>query len=308
MAAIASPRDKSRFVFRGTVRKSKGATLRELARQPDTAVVRIDQIVRGPDVLTDFTGRDITVKLIKGRPLKAGSQAIFFTNAWVMADGLAVEALDYETAAAAPGVMAMATTTSLSAPDNLHRHDVESRVASADAVVAGRVAAVRVVDDPAPARVVAAAARRRPTGTSTTRVSEHAPLWREAVIDVTHVYKGTHLGKTAVVRFPASTDVRWHRAAKFEPGQEGFFMLHKTGPTAARRQTAAAAGVPVLADHETAAFTALHPADFQPFNASDDVKKIIAGESPPDPLRPRAQARAAGVGARARRKRRTRRG
>jgi len=307
MAAVASPRDKSRFVFRGTVRKSKGATLRELAREPDTAIVRVDQIVRGPDVLTDFTGRDITVKVIKGRPLKAGSQAIFFTNVWVMADGLAVEALDYETAAAAPGIMAMAMTTSRSAPDNLHRHDIESRVASADAVVSGRVAAVRVVDDAPPARVVATGARRGPT-TSTTRVSEHAPLWREAVIDVTHVYKGTRPGKTAVVRFPASTDVRWHRAAKFEPGQEGFFILHKTGPTAARRQTAGAAGVPVLADHETSAFTALHPADFQPFNASDDIKKIIAGESPPDLLRPRAQARGAGVAAAARRKRRTRRG
>jgi hypothetical protein len=308
MVAIASPRDKSRFVFRGTVRKSKGATLHELAREPDTAVVRVDQIVRGPDVLTDFTGRDITVKLIKGRPLKAGSQAIFFTNAWVMADGLAVEALDYETAVAAPGVMAMAMTTSGSAPDNLHRHDVESRVASADAVVSGRVAAVRVVDDAASARVVATAARKRPTGTSTTLVSEHAPLWREAVINVMHVYKGKQLGKTAVVRFPASTDVRWHRAAKFEPGQEGFFILHKTGPTAAQRQTAAAAGVPVLADHETAAFTALHPADFQPFNTSDDVKKIIAGESLPDPLPPRGQTRDAGGAAGARRKRRTRRG
>ena len=85
-------------------------------------------------------------------------------------------------------------------------------------------------------------------------------------------------------------------------------MLHKTGPTAARRQTAAAAGVPVLADHETAAFTALHPADFQPFNASDDVKKIIAGESPPNPLPPHAQARAAGARAGTRGKRRTRRG
>lgn len=118
MAGAVSPRDKSRFVFEGTVRKSKGTTLPALAHEPDTAVVRVDQIVRGPDVLTDFTGRDITVKLIKGRPLKAGSQSIFFTNAWIMADGLAVEAVDYQTAVAAPGIMAMSAAANRSAPDS----------------------------------------------------------------------------------------------------------------------------------------------------------------------------------------------
>jgi hypothetical protein len=293
MVAVASPRDQSRFVFRGTVQKAKGATLREVARAPDTAVVRVDQIIRAPDVLTDFTGRDITVKIIKGRPLKAASQAIFYTNVWVMSDGLAVEAMDYEAAAAAPAAMAMAATTSRAAPDNLRRHDIESRVASADAIVSGRVSEVRVVDDAGPAQLAAATAPARPGGTGTTQISEHAPLWREAVIEVTHVHKGSNPGKTAVVRFPASTDVRWHRAQKFEPGQEGFFILHKTGPAAAQRQMAAAAGVAAVADHETRAYTALHPADFQPFDAPDDIKKIIMGQAASGPGAPRPRVRSA---------------
>jgi hypothetical protein len=270
MPAAPSPRDQSRFVFEGTVRNAKGATLSQLAREPNVAVVSVDRIVRGPDVLSDFAGRDITVKLIDGKPLKARAQATFYTNAWIMAEGLAVEALDYEPTPAAAGVAAMAATRAAS--DSLQEHDVESRVATADVVISGRVSAIHVVDDPPAAAVAALAAGGAP---STTRVSEHAPIWREAVIDVTGVHKGKHEGKTARVRYPASTDVRWYKAAKFEPGQEGYFILHKMGTRAARRQAAAAAGVTALPDHEAEAYTALHPADFQPFDADDEIKKLV---------------------------------
>jgi hypothetical protein len=84
------------------------------------------------------------------------------------------------------------------------------------------------------------------------------------------VHKGSHGGKKAVVRFPASDDVLWHRAPKFQAGQEGFFMLRRGGPKEPANQKfafAAAGG--------DRAYTALHPADFQPFDHPGGVRAMI---------------------------------
>src|SRR4051812_49709574 len=97
MATEPRSRDEARFIFRGTVRKPGVATVSQLAGRQDVATVRVDQIIRGPDVLSDFTGRDITVQLPPDRPaLKARQQAMFYTNPTTLSDSLAVQALDYE--------------------------------------------------------------------------------------------------------------------------------------------------------------------------------------------------------------------
>jgi hypothetical protein len=136
---------------------------------------------------------------------------------------------------------------------------LQERVADADVVVTGKVSAVRLPAETAPGPTMASAAPAAPK-----RISEHDPLWREAVIHVDSVVKGEHPDDTVVVRFPSSTDVRWHKAPKFHPGQEGVWMLRKqevhthpaAGLAAVPRAAGAVAAVP--------AYTALNPLDFQP--------------------------------------------
>jgi hypothetical protein len=269
MPSDIAPRDQARFVFRGTVQKLGAATIARLAEQPNTAVVRVDQIIRAPDVLSDFAGRDITVQFPEGQSLQLQQQAIFYTNTTVLADSLAVQALDIESPEQVAATLAMAATQDPT--ERLHHHELRSRVGSADVVLSGRVSAVRLVE-PAGAPATGAAADVVP---ATTQISEHMPLWREAVIDVHAVHKGTHHGNTAVVRFPASTDVRWHRALKFAPGQEGFFLLHRGESRPQDRERVAAAGVSAVTAPGEDVYTALHPEDFQPYDASDAVQQII---------------------------------
>src|SRR5262249_32636289 len=59
------------------------------------------------------------------------------------------------------------------------------------------------------------------------RISEHDPLWHEAVIEVASVEKGAHSRRQVVVRFPGSNDVAWRAFPKFTPGQRGVWMLRQ---------------------------------------------------------------------------------
>jgi hypothetical protein len=142
----------------------------------------------------------------------------------------------------------------------LKRHQITQRVDSADLVISGKITAVRLVDEEAAASASARAAAAEPESARAPPISEHAPLWQEAVVQVDSVLKGAHDGKTALVRFPASTDVRWYKAPKLSPGREGVF-LHANEAERAAKGMLAAAGATAPAGGEPV-FTALHPDDF----------------------------------------------
>jgi hypothetical protein len=117
-------------------------------------------------------------------------------------------------------------------------------------------------------------------------VSEHDPEWREAVIEVSDVHKGSKK-KRVVVRFPASTDVMWYGAPKFHPGQQGYFMLRKAEGRATKtkqpKKSRGAAGA--TAESKPVAkevYTALDPADFQPYHEPGGIKSLIEAEPTED--------------------------
>jgi len=107
-------------------------------------------------------------------------------------------------------------------------------------------------------------------------ISEHTPHWREAHLEIDDVHKGEHSSSTAVIRFPASTDVRWYKAPKFQPGHQGFFMLRKhTSSNAPASKGQRRAAKKKASDATTSHFTALHPNDFQPYAQPGGVRRII---------------------------------
>lgn len=81
-------------------------------------------------------------------------------------------------------------------------------------MVAGKVVAVRLPTEPV-------AAKKRGRASVTYPITEHDPNWREAIIQIDNVFKGAHRQGQVIVRFPASSDVMWHGASKFEAGQQG---------------------------------------------------------------------------------------
>jgi hypothetical protein len=112
-------------------------------------------------------------------------------------------------------------------------------------------------------------------------VSEHDPKWREAVVHVDSVHKGEHPGDHVTVLFPASMDVGWYKAPKFEPGHRGYFVLHKTQVKEADRVGSHGRALLAAADADTAVdtYTALSPADFQPSSQPDRIAGMLASET-----------------------------
>jgi hypothetical protein len=253
---------EAKFVFEGTVRKEKATTMKEVAADDQTVVVRVDRIIASSEALAGFAGHEITVQLgEKADRVTKGQAYVFYTNGWVFGDGLAVRSVGHEKATKA------ATATRAIQPHDpvrtLASRETRSQAAAAALIVSGRVSAVRL---PSAEPKTRAALAVRERGAATEPISEHAPLWREAVIDIDQVHRGSHKAKQVVVRFPSSNDVRWHRAPKFRAGQEGVFLLHKGQASAGAKATRA------LESAEVGDYTALDPADVQPL---DELPRIM---------------------------------
>ena len=259
-------------------------------------------MILAPDVLTHYEGHEITVHLGGRKRVQEGQQAKFFTNGWLFGDSVAVESIDHEVV-----TRPAAATREIGDPmRRLRQRDLQGRFADAALVVSGRVTSVRIPADVA-ARSARGAAAPAPIG----RISEHDPDWRIAEVQVDEVHKGAHPRGTVSVRFPSSEDVMWHDAPKFHPGQEGFFVLHKTDPLVGKK-AAVARGAAVEDQGE---FVAPHAADFQPFSDPGGVRHLIdtpeedAAPTPAEEPRegPRKAARQAKPASSARRTRATRR-
>ena len=244
---------------------SVGAATMDHLSGDGAATVRIDEVIQAPDVLRHAAGQVITVYGV-GPDVQAGQQATFYTDGLVFGESLVVHAKDVRpievAELAAPGV----GEERADPMDNLHAQRAQERFDAADLVVTGKVKAVRTAE-PAGAILEAAGAGEQPT-----RISEHEPVWNDAVIEVAEVHKGEVPGGEVVIRFPSSTDVKWYRAPKFEPGQEGVFILHKDEPkaVAAMAMTPAMEGVA-----EGTPYTALDPADFHPGDDPGVIESVI---------------------------------
>jgi hypothetical protein len=116
------------------------------------------------------------------------------------------------------------------------------------------------------------------------RISEHDPIWHEAVVTVKSVEKGKTTQKQVTVRFPSSNDVRWRYHPKFKVGQQGVFLLsdeEETTEAAPRRRTVTRGGaVAMRAVPVPAAATPMQAmSDPQPMSSIDRVRELLNAPS-----------------------------
>ncbi len=266
--------EKPTFIFKGTIKQLKRATMKEVPVDKSTAVVTVDQVVEAPPDLAGYNGQDITVHLSALH--KAGETLIFNTVSWLYGDSIAVRSLSEEPIKASHGAMLAAGEDPAA---RRRQREQREHFDDADLVVSGKVVAVRLPGDAtslAKGAVATSGSGRKP-------VSEHDPKWREAVLEVDDVHKGDHKKKQVIIRFPASNDVMWYNAPKFHPGQQGHFLLTKakTPKTAttkkAGNKAAAAAASKAATPADT--YVALDPIDFQPYSEPGGIKTIIDAKS-----------------------------
>lgn len=259
------PSSQPTFVFKGTVQELKSATMKEVPVTARTIVVSVDQVLEAPKNLAKLGGHKITVQLSGKQKARVGEELIFYTQGWIFGHSIAVQSLNEEPITQSE---AHAALLSRGGDPVVHKRsrEVSERFDSADMVVSGKVTTIRL-----PAETI----QQSKSGTTPSEpVSEHSPHWREAVIDIDEVHKGKHTKKSVVIRFPASTDVRWYKAPKFEAGHQGYFMLHKT-PIAKGTAPPLVKGKAAKSEAAEEVYTALHPLDFQPYSEQGGVRQII---------------------------------
>jgi hypothetical protein len=253
------------FVFRGTVKKIRSATMKEVPVSDRTAVVHVEQVLEAPRSFAHYEGHDITVELAGRKKVAAGDELIFHANSWIFGESVAVRAVTLErvTKTHAALLQRGGDPTAHSASRRLEEH-----VNAADLIVSGKVTAVTIPPEVTEPALAAA------TPPPIAPVSEHDPKWRQAVIQVEQTQKGSHDSGQVTVLFPASTDVLWYKAPKFQAGQQGTFVLHKTKIDTkdhhALRGLAAAGAVT-----EVEVYTALHPEDVHPLQQQAAIKAMI---------------------------------
>lgn len=255
------------FIFKGTVKRLKAATIPGLTVTDKTTVVGVDEILRASEALQHFAGADITVQLGDGENIGEGERALFYTTSWVLGESLAVVSLGHTPVG---GAAAAARDSALSSGDETIQR-LQKKVADADTVVTGRVTDVRLAREPLPAKGGARKSGRDEYGP----ISEHNPIWQEAVIEVSDVEKGQGTQKQILVRFPESTDVMWADAPKLRLGQEGVFLLknEKGQRKSAARSASVRAGERAASAQKV--YTALDSEAVQPIQRVEAIRSII---------------------------------
>jgi hypothetical protein len=267
------------FVFQGTVRKVKSSTLKEIPVDDQTLVVTVDNVIEAPKSLAKLGGSEITVQLTGNQKASVGETLIFHSGGWIFGDSVAVQCISKEAVKATHAALLTRGGNPVE-----HRRDrvVQKRFSDSDTCVSGTVETVKLPEESIPRR---RAARTTTEPVEIGPVSEHNPRWREAVIAIDKTHKGGTDKDRLVIRFPSSTDVRWYKAPKFAPGQQGYFMLQKTKvseklPSKATKKAAKAAGAAIafaVEEKPEAAevYTALHPEDFQSYSEPGGIRRVL---------------------------------
>ncbi len=264
-----APAPDAVFVFKGTIKQLKASNVKQAPASDRTAIVTVNQVIEAPANLAAYAGQNITVELNSARNVTVGEKMVFYATSWLYAETIAVRSLREEADAGD------AMTHHVDPAVQRDQREARAHFDDADVVISGRVELVRLPN-------VGATGKKKATARdeSSTRVSEHDPKWREAIIDVAQVHKGSLSKRRVIVRFPSSTDVAWRHAPKFEAGQQGYFVLHQD-PSAAQRPSARkkreeGSSSSAAASAETYIVRDRH--DFQRYNEMGGIKSLIESE------------------------------
>jgi hypothetical protein len=243
-AALGQPKSpeelirSAQFVFRGTIQEVGASNLDIVQADSSTAVVRVDEVLKGTPSLGDFTGREITVKLAQSNAATLGEQAVFFTKSWLYGETLAVVEVGR-----LHGDAALLRSQVATAMRHVADEELKGRLAGAALIVAGRVV------DTHPAVVVGEIGEG----------SEHDPQWWEAVVQVDTVFKGKPAEQRVTFLYPTSQDVMWFEAPKPVVGSDGIWLLYRDQ----------------LPDLGPTGYTALKPWNLQPHSKADTIRRLL---------------------------------
>ena len=238
------PTSEPAFVIVAQVLAQGAATLDAVPIDRGTFVVGVVETIKSPAQIGDLSGFEITVQQ-ETPSVEPGQTYVFEADGWLLGDGIAVVARSAEPAG--PGA---APTLERTTMDPLE--PIRQRVRESELIVTGRVTRLNEVRR-----------ARQP-------ITEHDPMWCEAVIEVDTVEKSLtgDQPKRVTVRYAASEDVMWASSPTFAIGDAGIFMLGNADAPEAER---------ALSQARADQYTLVRPEDAVSLEHLDDVRAIVEG-------------------------------
>jgi len=225
------------FVFAGVVERTNATTMEIVEAAKETAIVRVERVLRAPADFGERTGTKVTVRLAS--PARKGERAVFYTVGWISGTGLAVLEVGRQPAQDL-GTMRKQMED---AERKQETAALRKRVADAAAVVVGKVADTEPFGK-----------REQPPA------SEHDPQWRTAVVVVERSEKGeAKEGERLAIAYASSRDVMWSPAPKPAPGARAVFLAHSRK----------------LEELDVKALAIVDPLDFQPAEELDRIRRVM---------------------------------
>jgi hypothetical protein len=204
------------FVFVGTILYRNAVVDSLIPASPRTSIVRADSVLRGPAGAGNFRGQRLTLVSDDSSGLSDSLRAVFFAYGLIAGRSFVVREVLRLTASTADTVSFVggAVEQALQADDST---ELKERADSADAVAVGVVLSTTSIQGVDSLRL-----RYR---------GEHAPVWSEARIRVTRLFKGdpAMLHAPWRVLFPRFAGLPADRAPALSPGQNLVYFLTKAG-------------------------------------------------------------------------------
>ncbi len=198
---------KTDYIFKGEVVQVHESNLPVVKKSENTYVVKVNKVLKVSDGHENFEGSEITVVIDseKHGSVKAGENHVFFTKSWLFGETLAVIANQIDPVDRENEIK----KEIVDYQEKFKKDLLKKRLAKTELVVLGEVVEVRDFKN-----------QQR-------KISEHAPAWKTALIEIEEVVKGDTSAETVFVYFSASNDVHWYNSPKLEIGKRGIFLLNR---------------------------------------------------------------------------------
>lgn len=240
---------ESNPVLIGTVLRLGESSVDGVKASRNTAVLKVDVLLSKPEGVLMADGDEITIELLDPTQFRVGSRATFYTQIWIVGEGVAVKEIGHEPM---PRDAVLAAASVAPMRQRLYQARLKQRLDAAETIALGKVVEIRTA---------------RTATTQRRLYTEHDPNWQEAVIQVDSLLKGAAGRSQLVVRFPGSVDVQFFGAPKFEVDQTGIFLLKKDVET----------GLPkaMIAGNEVDAFLARRSVNVIPVDSLSAVRTAL---------------------------------
>lgn len=220
---------RSSLVFQGTVTKTQATSMQVVTASPNTIVVKVEKVLHTTDQANTYVGKEITVFVKDPPSFKVGDKAVFYTQGWLLEEGIAVREINHTMLNAAGAMDSAVSENILTAIQTEDNKLLQQRISQASVVLEGEVVSTERLD------ILPAAAGG--DGPPLQMVfSEHNPVLKKAVIKVSKVHQMGNISsldlnepqlQMITIIYPTSQDIAWIDSPRFEVGDAGLFFLQR---------------------------------------------------------------------------------